>query len=359
MWLGAHPGGSCTVERGGTPTSLTTLIADDPQTWLGPSVAARFGARLPYLMKVLAAEAPLSLQVHPDADQAREGFAAEETATSPAHRNYVDPYHKPELLVAVSPFEALCGFQDPAVSVSVFEALDVRALKPVVAALQTGREGLCDAVEALLTWPLEDQAALVEAAVKAADAVPVDHPLGPALRLAARLAAHYPADPGALVALLLNHVILSPGEAIWMPAGNLHAYLRGVGVEIMAASDNVLRGGLTPKHVDVPEVLRVLRFEVLDNPVVQPVPVAPGVVSWPAPAAEFALHRVRLDEAVPQARLSLVGPRVALCLRGKVTVDDGAGAVIIRRGQAAVGAAGAARLTLVGEGEAYVASVAG
>jgi mannose-6-phosphate isomerase len=160
-----------------------------------------------------------------------------------------------------------------------------------------------------------------------------------------------------VVALLLNHVTLAPGEAIWMPAGNLHAYLRGCGVEIMAASDNVLRGGLTRKHVDVPELLRVLRYEVLADPVLAPVRVADGVVTWPVPVADFALHGVRLDDGVRLARLALPGPRVVLCVDGEVEADDGRGAVRIRSGQAAVGAAEAGPLTLTGSGEAYVASV--
>jgi mannose-6-phosphate isomerase len=128
-------------------------------------------------------------------------------------------------------------------------------------------------------------------------------------------------------------------------------------VEIMAASDNVLRGGLTAKHVDVPELLRVVRFEVLDNPVVASVPVAAGVVTWPVPIEDFALHAVRLDEAVPQARLALPGLRVVLGRAGRVEVRDAAGAVTIGPGEAVVGPADGGPLTLRGAGEAYVASV--
>jgi mannose-6-phosphate isomerase len=226
----------------------------------------------------------------------------------------------------------------------------------VVAALRTGVEGLREAVQLLLTWPAADRPALISAVVDAARGVPATHPQAESFALAMELAGHYPGDPGVLVALLLNEVHLAPGEAIWMPAGNLHAYLRGAGVEIMAASDNVLRGGLTPKHVDVPELLRVLRFEVLDDPVVAAVPVAPGVVTWPVPIDDFALYRVRLDEAGPAARLALPGPRVVLCWSGRVEVRDAAGAVAIDPGRAAVGAADGEPLLLSGTGEAYVAS---
>ncbi|ROT32340.1 mannose-6-phosphate isomerase, class I [Micromonospora sp. HM5-17] len=353
LWLGAHPGDPSTVVRGGAPVSLVEALAADPERWLGADVVDRFGPRLPYLLKVLAPEAPLSLQAHPDAEQARAGYAAETTDPELTHRNYVDPYHKPEMLVAVSPFRALCGFRDPARSAELLDAFGVPALAPVVAALRGGLDGLRDAVRMLLGWPETERAELV-GAVAAAD-VPARY--AGAADLARDLAGRYPADPGVLVALLLNHVSLDPGEAIWMPAGNLHAYLYGAGVEILAASDNVLRGGLTPKHVDVPELLRVLRFEVLADPVVKPVPVVPGVVTWPVPVEDFALHGVRLDDAVGSATIEVRGPRIALCLTGQMTVADGAGSTLLGQGQAAIGPAGGGPVTLSGSGEAYLASV--
>jgi mannose-6-phosphate isomerase len=353
LWLGAHPGSPGTVERDGEPVSIVDLVTAEPGRWLGDELIARFGVRLPFLLKVLAADAPLSLQAHPNAEQARAGHAAESATPGTAHRNYVDAYHKPELLVALSPFEALCGFREPQLSADVLDAFDVPALGPVVAALRTGPAGLREAVRQLLTWPGPDRAKLVDAVASAE----VDARYAASAALARELAAEYPGDPGVLVALLLNHVSLGPDEAIWMPAGNLHAYLRGAGVEIMAASDNVLRGGLTPKQVDVPELLRVLRFEVLDDPVVAPVAVAPGVVTWPVPIDDFALHAVRLDEVVSPVRLALPGPRVVLCRAGQVVVEDLAGAVTIGPGHAAIGAADGGPLTLAGTGEAYVASV--
>lgn len=344
LWLGAHPGAPARLDRPAGGTLLPDLLAAEPEHWLGAEVVARFGPRLPFLLKVLAPERPLSLQAHPDAEQARAGYAAEEAAG--VHRNYVDPYHKPEMLVALHPFEALCGFRDPAVSAAVIAGLGLAELDPVVAALRRGVEGLGEAVGLLLTVPTHRRAGLVEAAVRAAGTA----------GLVPRLARDYPGDPGVLVALLLNHVALEPGQAIWMPAGNLHAYLRGCGVEIMAASDNVLRGGLTPKRVDVPELLRVLRFEVLADPVLLPVPVAPGVVTWPVPVPDFALYRVRVDGSAP-VRLAGSGPRVVLGTAGTVTAGDGDGALAVPRGTAAVGRAGAGALVLTGVGEAYVATV--
>ncbi|MET7803619.1 mannose-6-phosphate isomerase, class I [Micromonospora chersina] len=344
LWLGAHPGAPATVDRDGNPVSLIELLVGEPEHWLGERLVGRFGTRLPFLLKVLAADAPLSLQAHPDAEQARAGYAADTGRV-----NYVDPYHKPELLVALSEFEALCGFRDPAESAAAIAAFGVPALEPVVAALGTGPEGLREAVRLLLSWPEAERAGLV-ADVLAAEAA------GPDAELVRALAVGYPADPGVVVALLLHHVRLAPGEAIWMPAGNLHAYLRGTGVEIMAASDNVLRGGLTPKRVDVDELLRVLRFEVLDEPVVRPEQVAPGVVTWLVPVDDFALHRVEVTAGGPGARLDVPGPRVVLCRAGEVTVADGVGTVTLAAGQAAIGTAAGGPLVLGGAGVAFVAT---
>lgn len=350
LWLGAHPGDPSTVTGPDGPVSLAALIAGDPKGQLGEQVADEFGARLPYLMKVLAAEAPLSLQAHPDAAYAKQAFAAQE-ADPAAPRNYTDGYHKPEMLVALTPFDALCGFRAPDVSAAVLEGLHIPRLAPVVAALRTGPAGLRDAVHTLLTWPAEDRTALIDEVVKSArdDSA-----------LAADLANHYPGDPGVLVALLLNQVRLAPGEAIWMPAGNLHAYLAGTGVEIMAASDNVLRGGLTPKRVDVDELLRVLRFEVLDDPILPAAEVSPGVLTWRVPVREFALYRVELTAATPPLRLPGEGSRIVLGAAGDVFVAEAVDGtpVEVTPGTAAYVPAETGPATVAGVGEIFVASVA-
>lgn len=379
LWVGAHPGAPSVLDATGVP--LTELIAAAPDAVLSEPVVARFGPRLPYLLKLLAADAPLSLQAHPDAVQAAVGFAAEEAAGVPrdaAHRRYVDAYHKPELLVAVSEFRALCGFRPPAESARLLGGLAIPALEPVVARLRGG--ALDAAVRVLLQWPVADRPGLVADVVAAAKAGEGrDGLAGEGWDgLAGELAGHYPGDVGVVVALLLNQVTLAPGEAIFMPAGNLHAYLHGVGVEIMAASDNVLRGGLTPKHVDVPELLRVLRFAPLPDPVLAPVPVAAGdggaaqdggarsragsessVLTWPVPVADFTLHRVRLGGATGatgEVGLPLVGPRAAMCLAGRIRVDDGVAPVTLLAGQTAFGPA-AGPLRLAGAGDVYLASV--
>ncbi len=347
LWLGAHPGDPSTVARPDGPVSLAELIADDPKGQLGEQVATAFGPRLPFLLKVLAADAPLSLQAHPSAEYARQAYARQEADPS-LPKNYTDAHHKPEMLVALTPFEALCGFRDPAVSAGELAAFGIPSLEPVVAALRSG--DLRTAVRTLLTWPAADRGALIEAVLAAGSSA-----------LANDLAAHYPGDPGVLVALLLNHVRLEPGSAIWMPAGNLHAYLRGAGVELMAASDNVLRGGLTPKRVDVGELLEVLRFEVLDDPILPHHEVAPGVVTWSVPVPDFTLFRIDLDGTRPPVEIPAGGPRVLLTTVGDLFVGESIDGTPIEvpAGSAAYAPADTGALKVAGTGQLFVAAVPG
>jgi mannose-6-phosphate isomerase len=345
LWIGAHPGAPSHLWRDGESIALDQAIQADPSELLGDN---RFD-RLPFMLKLLAPERPLSLQAHPDAAQARAGYEREELAGIPRDsplRQYVDPFHKPELLVALGDFEALCGFRSPAASADLIERLAVPALAPVVAMLRNGSDAdrLRSAVARLLSWPAETVKDVIAAVVTAADGT---------YSLVGELGQVYPDDPGVLVSLLLNSVHLRAGDAIWMPAGNLHAYLRGVGVEIMAASDNVLRGGLTSKHVDVAELLKVVRYDVLADPVVAGVETAAGVTSWRVPVRDFALDRVRVDG---DATLSLRGPRLVFCTEGGVIVDDGVAAVGLSAGEAAIGPAAAVRLRFTGTGEIFVAT---
>ena len=166
LWLGAHPGDPSTVTGPDGPVSLAELIGKDPESHLGARVAEEFGTRLPYLMKILAATAPLSLQAHPGADYAKQAYAAQE-ADPAAPRNYTDAFHKPEMLVALTPFEALCGFRDPVAAADELATLGIDRLAPVIDALRTGVDGLSEAVRTLLSWPAGDRAALVGEAVAA------------------------------------------------------------------------------------------------------------------------------------------------------------------------------------------------
>jgi mannose-6-phosphate isomerase len=351
LWLGAHPDDPAIVGRPDGSIALDTLIAGDPAGQLGAAVASEFGPRLPYLLKVLAADRPLSLQAHPESTYAEQAYARQQADPS-APKNYTDAYHKPEMLVALTPFEALCGFRAPERSAAALEAFGVPALAPIVDALRAG--DLRTAVRDLLTWPDTDRKPLIEAVTAAAEATPSTD-----ADLAASLAGYYPGDPGVLVALLLNHVRLEPGQAIWMPAGNLHAYLRGTGVELMAASDNVLRGGLTPKRVDVEELLRVLVFEVLDDPILPSTPVAPGVETWAVPVRDFVLYAVDLDGSRPPTEVPAEGARIIVATSGDVFVGESVDGtpVDLTAGSAAYAPASAGHIKLAGLGKAFVAAV--
>ncbi|MQA26739.1 MAG: mannose-6-phosphate isomerase, class I [Micromonosporaceae bacterium] len=356
LWYGAHPDDPSDLDGG---KSLLSAIEGDPVGVLGEATVSDYGARLPFLFKVLAADAPLSIQAHPSAAQARAGFDAEEASGAPrGERNYTDPWHKPELLVAVSEFEALCGFRRTTESARLLAELDVPELAPVVARLgmPDPAEGLREAVTRLYATSPERRGDLVER-VRAASAARSGHEHA----VAAELGARYPGDIGVVVSLLLNLVSLRPGEAIHMPAGNLHTYLRGVGLEVMAASDNVLRGGLTPKRVDVPELLRVLRCEELLEPRIAAVPVAPDVVRWPSPAPDFQLLRAEVREGtlVRLASSPSPGPRVVFCLSGEVRAASDDGEVVLGPGEAGFARGGAGAVTLAGAGVAYQVSVGG
>jgi mannose-6-phosphate isomerase len=359
LWLGAHPDSPSALVRAATRVPLSEAIDADPVGLLGESAVERFGPRLPFLMKLLAAAEPLSLQAHPTPRQAAAGYAAEQAAGIPQdapNRNYRDAYHKPELLVAIDDFEALCGFRDPAETADLLAALNASGLASTVDALRQDDPGVAlrDAVTGLMGLGDTERKGLVDAVVAAATACTGAHE---AYALAVDLGERYPGDIGVVVALLLNRVRLAPGEAVWMPAGNPHAYLRGTGVEIMAASDNVLRGGLTRKHVDVPELLRVLHFEPLKDPVVRPEPAGPGLVTWPVPVDDFVLYRAQVRAGEP-VRLPGDGPRIVLCLDGEVRVDDRVASVTLGGGQAAFGRPGSP-VTASGAGVVFVATTLG
>ncbi|MER7910317.1 mannose-6-phosphate isomerase, class I [Streptomyces sp. NPDC096068] len=347
MWMGAHPGAPSRTERG----PLNELIDADPVRELGERTVERFGPRLPFLFKILAAGAPLSLQVHPDLDQARSGFAAEEAAGIPVdapHRTYKDAHHKPELICALTPFEGFCGFRAPADAADLIAALGVDSLKPYVDLLHAHPEeaALREVLTALLTADPEEIAHTVAEATAAADR------LGGAHAPYARLAHHYPSDPGVIAAMLLHHVRLKAGEALYLGAGVPHAYLDGLGVEIMANSDNVLRCGLTPKHVDVPELLRIVRFDPADPAVLRPEVSPSGEEVYETPTEEFRLSRfVRAEGAAPND-LTAPTPQILLAVAGRPAAGD----LSLAPGESVFVPAGE-RIQLTGAGTVFRATV--
>ncbi|HLT85014.1 MAG TPA: mannose-6-phosphate isomerase, class I [Phototrophicaceae bacterium] len=364
LWFGAHPTAPArTVEDG---SDIRTLIAEDPEGTLGRDVLARFGAQLPYLLKLIAPSRPLSLQVHPDLPRARERFAAENAAGVPLDaptRNYRDANHKPELVFALTTFEAVCGFRAPRRAAELLADLDApvaRALHELLAADPTPA-GMRTAFTTLLdeaTRPGPDEVEQVVAACR--ERAERGSPSPRADGIVSRLAEEYPHDPGVVASLLLNPVTLQPGDSLFVPAGGVHAYLSGIGVEIMASSDNVLRAGLTDKHVDVPEVL-----DCVDYVAAPPIRIAPEVVHgatrvFYAPVDDFELSVTSLadgDCADGARPLPGRGPRVLLCLDGAVEVSAAGGTLTLARGEAAFVRADDGPLTIAGAGTLVQADV--
>lgn len=343
LWMGAHPKAPSTLEIGGRHVSLVDHIASDPVRALGPKTAAAFANRLPFLFKVLAASQPLSIQAHPALDQAQAGFADEERRGIPrdaGHRNYRDDNHKPELICAITEFWGMRGFRTAREIFSDFREPElVLALEEVAhlpdqdaIAVPQNDADLGRFFQSLIEADGETRARLVEAAMKtarrrwgsaaAAELPSVDEPDARFYWLL-RLAAHCPGDIGVTAPLYLNIFALRPGEATYQPAGVLHAYMDGTGMEIMANSDNVLRGGLTPKHIDVAELLSVGVFRPEPKVVLAGEPTADGCeLVYPAPFAEFRLSRIDASgvaRRVPANRSA----QILFCERGIVDVQAG------------------------------------
>ena len=357
LWFGAHPGAPSAV-LGAEPATLDELIARDPEQLLGRETVAVHGPALPFLAKVLAAGSPLSLQVHPTREQARAGFAAEEAAgldRAAADRNYKDANHKPEMIFALTDFEALCGFRRPEDAARLFRTASrlVEAtgrpapelLAQTASDLESGRpetERLESVFRRLITGGEEVREAVAAAAeaVRSLDEAGRTE-LDPAVAELGSLDGYYPGDPGVLISLLLNRVSLSPGEAIYLPAGNVHAYLRGLGVEVMASSDNVLRGGLTPKHVDLQELLKTIDFQALGIPRVAEERTGLGQELYRPPFSEFSLQRLELAQSaagsLSAADVPLLqnGPTLVIALRGSLVLDSPKQDLILNPGDCA------------------------
>ncbi|WP_327674707.1 mannose-6-phosphate isomerase, class I [Kitasatospora sp. NBC_00458] len=373
LWMGAHPSAPSLLDTGRGPRPLDRLIADAPAELLGPDTVRRFGPRLPFLFKVLAADRALSLQVHPTRAQAEAGWDAEESRGVPAdapERVFKDRDHKPELICALGDFEALCGFRPAGATAALFDRLAVPPLAPWAAALRD--RPAAEVLPALLRHVLADarpgpaDLAAVTAALHRTAAE--GGPFAEACAGYARAAGDYPGDPGLIAALLLNHVRLRAGEALALDAGVPHAYLRGVGVELMANSDNVLRCGLTAKHIDVDGLLAVTAFRTGEPPVLTAhAPEGNGAATgdrtatgigigigieeqFPSPAAEFRLSMLR-PTAAP-ARIDLAdAPQILLCTAGRARLRTPAGhALDLPRGRSAYLRPGTDPVHLTGPG---------
>ncbi|MGH6655630.1 MAG: mannose-6-phosphate isomerase, class I [Actinocrinis sp.] len=373
LWTGAHPTAPSHLTRDGVDTTLDAVIGNAPGVELGEATAARFGGRLPFLLKVLAAQKALSIQLHPDRAQAEAGFAREEARAVPRdarERVYVDDWPKPEVLCALTPFEVLAGLRPAREAADALERLGVHALHNLAADLRATPKPatVARALAALLSWPAHERAGLVADVVAAAaanskhqaDTAGGEDGFNAAYAAVVRMSEDHPGDIGLVCSLLMNHAVVQPGQALFMGAGGVHAYIRGTGVELMANSDNVIRAGLTPKHIDVPELVRVLDPEVA-VPILTARQVTAGVEEFDTPVPEFKLRRLTATRAAGPVRVLSDGqPRILLCVEGEVTVTSAAGATVaLRRGRSCFLSAADAGVTVTGDARLFLASPGG
>ncbi|MDI9915067.1 mannose-6-phosphate isomerase, class I [Rhodococcus sp. IEGM 1379] len=368
MWFGAHESAPSPLPESSGPATLVERIGTDPLASLGSQCRDAFGGRLPFLLKVLAVQRSLSLQAHPTEVQARAGYAGENRGGIPldaAHRNYRDDRHKPELVVALEQFEALAGFRDVPATVDLLTAIDVPELAEDVALLAaspTPGKLKCVATRWLglsseYHTQVDDTVLKRTTALLASGGSVVDR-FRAELSTASELARDYRGDRGVLMSLLLNRVTLAPGEGLYLPAGNLHAYLSGTAVEIMANSDNVLRGGLTTKHIDVAELSAILDFDPISVEVLRP--HSSGVeYRYSTPAREFMLTRWELDHSTAYV-VDNSGPSIVLCMSGDATIRHAGTTRSLHTGEALWVPAGETDLSFEADGpraQLFVASV--
>jgi mannose-6-phosphate isomerase len=344
LWLGAHTDDPAAVISDVGERSLLELLRANPERLLGRTVHSRFGPELPYLMKVIAAAEPLSLQAHPNSAQAHDGFAKEERAglaPNASSRNYRDTRHKPEIVIALEPFEALAGFRHLPRTRKLLRAIDFTEYDCVLDSAEPAA-ALKTLLTAWLTSPKEVIGRDVDVVVAGASAYLKSgrREFATECTTLVELGERYPGDPGVLAATLLNRISLQAGEALFLPAGNLHAYLRGMAIEVMANSDNVLRGGLTTKHVDVAELLRVLDFTPIDAVDLRPDihEDGPRRVYRP-PVDEFEVTKWTLNNGrIGQEVIALEserGPHIFLCIDGSGNMMDAKSSLHLERGDAA------------------------
>ena len=328
MWMGAHPKASSKIWYQGRWQSLFDLVRKDPVSFLGQQIVNQFGPQLPYLLKILAVEQPLSIQAHPSKALAEEGFRRENALRIPIsapNRNYRDNMHKPECLCAMTPFWALCGFREP----KAIHAL----LDPVWPAERHHELDLLSGAEKeghirafFLHLMNLKKAERIDCVSRVTEAIRKISHQDQAYAWTLRLNTFYPEDIGVLAPMLLNLLHLQPGQSIFLPAGCLHAYLNGMGVELMANSDNVLRGGLTPKYIDANELLRVLDFQWNSVTMVELETINSQEQRYPSKAAEFELAVLNVSESQPYTIENRAQrPEIMLCKDGSMLIEPASG----------------------------------
>jgi mannose-6-phosphate isomerase len=361
LWMGAHPNAPSLVQVDGNWKLLPELIEKLPAEILGKRITKKFGGKLPFLLKVLAAAKPLSIQAHPNLDQAKEGFKRETDLgiplTAPS-RNYKDDNHKPEIISALTPFWALNGFRRIEKTISLFKAINSFELLQEIKDLEAhpDSEGLKRFFGSVMTMEKSRQKKAVKEAIGFAkkrsgeDAV---------FEWMLKLNAEYPGDIGIFSPLFLNLVKLKPGQAMFLDAGRLHAYLDGLGIELMANSDNVLRGGLTPKHIDVPELMKILDFKQKEVEILTPKKQAENEYTYESKTEEFRLSVIRVDANASYSSPDDRSIEIMICLEGRASLKnlESNKTLEIKKGTSLLIPAAVNQYSIKGEATLYKASV--
>ncbi len=361
LWMGAHPKAPSLVEFDGRWLPLTELIEKFPEKILGKTTAMAFNGKLPYLFKVLAAAKPLSIQAHPSRNQAKVGFEKEISrgiAMDAPDRNYKDNNHKPECICALSSFWAMHGFRSIPEILAMIGQFCPNGLAGEIDLLkrQPTPPGLKLFFTNLMTMEPQRQTQVVDEVVQNARQIS-DRDIAAYWMI--KLSIENPSDIGILAPILLNLIELIPGDALFLPAGELHAYLEGVGMELMANSDNVLRGGLTSKHIDVPELLNVVNFKPRPVHVLKAVKKNKNEKFYASEADEFVLSVVSASAGRPYQSLESRSVEIPLCTDGTANLlDEGTQEMIsIKKGDSVIIPAAVVRYSIAGNAEIYKAAV--
>jgi len=357
LWMGAHPAAPSRIFAGNTWIPLNDFIRQFPEQTLGAATSEKYHHTLPFLFKLLAAEKPLSIQAHPDKIQAEKGYARENRlgiAVDDPRRNYRDANHKPECICALTSFTGLKGFRNTIDIAAQLSGLCPISLAEELEILKSG--GLKPFFKALMEMPELRKTTVIGETIQNAE---TDAATNPVCHWVLTLFQHYPGDIGILFPAILNLFHLSPGEALFLPAGELHAYLDGFGIEIMANSDNVLRGGLTPKHIDVPELMNILDFRESTLSILRPEPVSRMEAAYPTSAEEFSLSVIMVTPEALYDSPACRGPEILLCMEGEALLSTAGlpAPMVINKGESAFVPAGAHEYKIAGDARIFKAGV--
>lgn len=322
MWMGSHPKGTSHVNIDGAWKRLDTVICENPEKVLGADVSNAFSGQLPFLFKVLAAHRPLSIQAHPNAIHAMEGFQKENALAIPKddyYRNYKDSRHKPELLYALTDFFMVCGFKPIQEIIDFFQASSSHQLSDELKSLNDAKnfDRLRPFFQSILTLSKERRIQLISSVIEYIQSL--EHKSS-AHEWVMRLSNEFPYDIGILSPFIMNYIKLEPGQAIFIPSGVIHGYFKGTGIELMANSDNVIRGGLTSKHIDVEELVKIVAFDQ-NASLIEPMLVSECERIYYVNSDEFALSVIDLKDGIPYENKNVQSCEILLCTSGYGTIS--------------------------------------